>query len=98
MRIGIRLNEEEGDYFKAKLELSNLSISEFVRKALKNATVKTKFNAEELKLLRQFYGVANNLNQLAKRANEREDLMLLYIELSKTLNEINKFLEKFKSI
>jgi hypothetical protein len=98
MRIGIRLNDEESKAFKTKLELSNQSISEFVRRALKSSTVKTKFNTEELKLLRTTYGMANNLNQLAKRANEREDLMLLYIEISKTLKEVNLFLEKFKFI
>lgn len=49
---------------------AGLSISEYIRSALRNSTVKERLTATHLQLITQLTGMANNLNQIAKRANQ----------------------------
>ncbi|CDN30583.1 hypothetical protein BN938_0478 [Mucinivorans hirudinis] len=49
---------------------AGLTISEYIRSALRNSTVKERLTATHLQLLTKLTGMANNLNQIAKRANQ----------------------------
>ncbi|CDN32703.1 hypothetical protein BN938_2633 [Mucinivorans hirudinis] len=55
---------------KAKARTARLTISEYIRSALRNSTVKERLTATHLQLITKLTGMANNLNQIAKRANQ----------------------------
>lgn len=59
------------DYYslKSKAREMGVTISEFTRNALRNCIVKQRLNSEHLRYILQLIGMANNLNQIAKRAN-----------------------------
>ncbi len=97
IRVTIRLSETESGVLISKAKASQYSKSEFIRKALLNVTIKSKFTKEEVNLLRNLIGISTNINQLTKRVNSREDLLFLSIELQRTLRNINNILDSFKS-
>lgn len=64
----LRLIEYKALYYNAAA--ANITVSELIRSALRNCTIKERLSATHLKLITQLTGMANNLNQIAKRANQ----------------------------
>ncbi|MCD8282008.1 MAG: MobC family plasmid mobilization relaxosome protein [Prevotella sp.] len=62
-------NDSEFDTVCRKAQEAGEQVSEYVRKASLNATVKAHINDEQLELIRNIARMGNNVNQLAKQAN-----------------------------
>ncbi|CDN30762.1 Mobilization protein BmgB [Mucinivorans hirudinis] len=69
-RIEVRFATEEYFLLKTKARTARLTISDFIRTTLRNSTVKERLTATHLQLITKLTGMANNLNQIAKRANQ----------------------------
>ena len=59
------------DYYllKAKARLAGLTLSEYVRQAIEKSEVKQRLSSEQLGYIRQLSGMANNINQIARKVN-----------------------------
>lgn len=59
------------DYYtlRGKARAAGLTWTEYARTALSRSVVRQRLTAEQMTLLRQLAGMANNLNQLARKAN-----------------------------
>lgn len=68
-RINMKL--ETGEYYSllAKVKKAGVTISDFVRSCLKNGYVKERISVEQADHIRKLCRMANNINQLAYRAN-----------------------------
>ena len=60
---------EEYYSLKSKARLAGISLSEYIRMAIKNNEVKQRLSPEHLGYIRQLSGMANNINQIARKAN-----------------------------
>ena len=54
---------------RGKARAAGLTWAEYARTALSRSVVRQRLTAEQMTLLRQLAGMANNLNQLARKAN-----------------------------
>ena len=68
-RITVKLTTEDYYTLKGKTKSAGISISEFVRKVLEKGDVIERLTVEQADFIRKLCGMANNLNQLAHRAN-----------------------------
>ena len=68
-RITVKLTTEDYYTLKGKAKSAGISMSEFVRKVLVKGFVIERLNIEQADFIRKLCGMANNLNQLAHRAN-----------------------------
>jgi len=68
-RVEIRLNTNDYYSLKSKARAMGVTLSEFTRNALQNCIVVQRLNADHLRHILQLTGMANNLNQIARRAN-----------------------------
>ena len=68
-RITVKLTTEDYYTLKGKAKSAGTSMSEFVRKVLENGNVIERLTVEQADSIRKLCGMANNLNQLAHRAN-----------------------------
>ena len=68
-RITVKLTTEDYYTLKGKAKNAGTSMSEFVRKVLDKGTVFERLTVEQADFIRKLCGMANNLNQLAHRAN-----------------------------
>ena len=68
-RITVKLNTQDYYTLKGKAKSAGVTISEFVRKVLAKGYVIERLNIEQADFIRKLCGMANNLNQLAHRAN-----------------------------
>ena len=68
-RITVKLTTEDYYTLKGKAKSAGISMSEFVRKVLAKGYVIERLNIEQADFIRKLCGMANNLNQLAHRAN-----------------------------
>ncbi|SFG35024.1 plasmid mobilization relaxosome protein MobC [Prevotella sp. KH2C16] len=68
-RITVKLTTEDYYTLKGKAKSAGTSMSEFVRKVLAKGYVIERLNIEQADFIRKLCGMANNLNQLAYRAN-----------------------------
>lgn len=68
--VSVRLNDNEHRQVKEKCRESGRKLSDYWRQALLKANVIQVAKPEDMALLRQIGSMSNNLNQLAKRANE----------------------------
>ena len=55
--------------FSFKACMANITMSEYIRRLIHSSEVKQRLSPEHLGYVRQIAGMANNLNQIAKRAN-----------------------------
>lgn len=68
--VSVRLNDNQYATALAKANESGRKLSDYWRRALLNTTIKAIAKPDDMVILRQIGSMANNLNQLAKRANE----------------------------
>lgn len=68
--VSVRLNEEQYKIVQESCRKSGRKLSDYWRHALLNAKVTAIATPEDMAILRQIGSMANNLNQLAKKANE----------------------------
>jgi len=68
--INLKLTEADFKRVKEKAAKLGLKATQYAREMALKGCVKSRFSLEELDLMRKLAGVANNLNQLAKRANQ----------------------------
>ena len=65
----IWLDIKEDELLKRKSKEAGLSESEFIRSLIKGYRIKEQPNEIILKFMRQLYGIANNINQIARDTN-----------------------------
>jgi predicted DNA binding CopG/RHH family protein len=68
--INLKLTAKDFDLIKEKAQELGMKASQYVREMVLNGKVKSRFTLEELDLMRKLSGMANNLNQIAKKANQ----------------------------
>ena len=68
-RITVKLNTQDYYTLKGKAKSAGVPMSEFVRKLLYNGNIIERLTVEQADFIRKLCGMANNLNQLAHRAN-----------------------------
>ena len=68
-RITVKMATEDYYLLKSKAKSAGVSASEFIRGCVTNGGVKERLSKEHGDLIRKLCGMANNLNQLARKAN-----------------------------
>lgn len=68
-RITVKMATEDYYLLKSKAKSAGVSASEFVRCCITEGGVKERLSKEHGDLIRKLCGMANNLNQLARKAN-----------------------------
>lgn len=67
--VGIKMDTQEYYTLKAKAREAGISISECVRQSVLGSAIKQRLTPETHDLIRKLCGMANNLNQIARKAN-----------------------------
>lgn len=68
--INLKLIPKDYNSMKEKAEKLGMTPTEYARELTLKGSIKSRFTLEELDLIRQLAGMANNLNQIAKQANK----------------------------
>ncbi len=68
--VSVRLTDEQYQTVIENCRLSGRKLSDYWRRVLLNAKVTALATPEDMAILRQLGSMSNNLNQLAKKANE----------------------------
>lgn len=71
-KITVRLTDAERDHLLTQAELAGLKIEPFVRNVILGVQMQPRPKEKWAELLRQTSGIANNINQITKRANSGE--------------------------
>lgn len=74
--INLKLTPKDYNFLKEKAEKMGLTPTQYAREMTVNGGIKSRFTLEELDLTRKLAGMANNLNQIAKRINRNEYLQV----------------------
>ncbi|MGH2642579.1 MAG: plasmid mobilization protein [Chitinophagaceae bacterium] len=93
--ISIRFTKIEYFIIAQKAGKAGLSLSDYIRESAIHAVVKARFSEEERHFFRQFAGMANNLNQMAKLAHQ-EGLLSALLRFENDLNMVDEALKRFK--
>ena len=104
--VTIRMNKAEYDLFQSKVKESGRTQQEVVIKAIAELKIASAEEVEELKRLNQMFadilcqlrGATTNINQIARKANEINNIYASDIEeLRKDYSEICLMLNQFLS-
>ena len=68
--INLKLTEKDFTSIKEKAAKLGMKATRYAREIALKGKVKSRFTIEELDLMRKLSGMANNLNQIAKKANQ----------------------------
>ena len=69
-QVNVKLKTEDYYILKSKALAAQMPINDYVRSCIKNNIVKPRISPEENVLIRDLRNMGNNLNQIAKRANQ----------------------------
>ncbi len=92
--IRVRLSKTEHYIIAETAKKAGMKISDWFRQSAKRASVTGRFTPEDMKLLRVLSGLANNLNQIAKKANE-QGLLIIQRNCRNLISEIDDLLKLF---
>ena len=72
LRNEIKLHLDDGNYAVVKdmAREAGLSLNKFISRAVMGATIRKALTDDEYLMVRSLQGIANNLNQLTRRAHE----------------------------
>lgn len=95
INASVRFSRSEYFIVKEKAASCGFSVSNYIRRAAIYPTIKPRLTEDEQHFARQFVGMANNLNQLAKACHQEGLLqsMALFENYRQRLNEIIKKLK-----
>jgi len=68
-KLTVKMETQEYFSFKAKVRLARLNQSEYIRRSIVKSEVKQRLTSEHLGYIRQIAGMANNINQIARKAH-----------------------------
>lgn len=68
-RVNLKMNTEEYYTLKYRASEAGISLSDFIRAIILKAEIKQRLSPELVEYIRKLSGMANNLNQIAHRAN-----------------------------
>ena len=92
----LRLSKVEYYIIKNKAKNAGMSITTYIRQAAINGKIAAKLDEEERQFVRQLVGIANNLNQLTKKAHQ-EGLLTAVMLFEKYSSLFDEFLKRFKN-
>ncbi|MDH6343758.1 hypothetical protein M2480_002923 [Parabacteroides sp. PFB2-12] len=69
-QVNVKLMTGEYYFLKSLAKSAALPINDYVRQCIKSSSVMPRITPEENDLIRKLIGMANNLNQIAKKANQ----------------------------
>jgi hypothetical protein len=95
-RVNIKMSTEEYYTCKAQSLDVGVTLSEYVRLAISNSKINQRLTPEQLDHIRKLCGMANNLNQIAHKANAagyddaRSEFLFLANKIDNLLNMLDK--------
>lgn len=95
-RVNLMLNTEEYLTLASKAGEACLSFKDYLRSIIPKTEIRQHLSTETMGLIRQLAGMANNLNQIAHRANAagyrdaRTEYLFLAEKIDNLLNELEK--------
>jgi predicted DNA binding CopG/RHH family protein len=92
--INLKLTAEDFDLIKEKATKLGMKATQYVRETVLKGKVKSRFTLEELDLMRKLSGEANNLNQIARKANQA-GFANVAIEIIGIMTRIKRLLDEF---
>jgi hypothetical protein len=90
--INLKLTEEDFNSVKEKAEKLGMKATQYAREMTLKGDIKSRFTLEELDLMRKLSGMANNLNQIAKKANQA-GFAKVGIEIVGIITQMKKLLD-----
>lgn len=84
---------EEYISLKSKARLAKITLSEYVRQAIEKSEVRQRLSPEHLGYIRQISGMANNINQISRRANTA-GFMEVYEECKNTIVQLDNIVKQ----
>lgn len=94
-RITVKMATEDCYLLKSKSKSAGVSASEFIRGCVKNGGVKERLSKEHSDLIRKLCGMANNLNQLARKANA-EGYVSVFLPCRTLMIEIDNLVNRIR--
>lgn len=94
-RITVKMATEDYYLLKSKAKSAGVSASEFIRSCIKNGGVKERLTKEHGDLIRKLCGMANNLNQLARKANA-EGYTSVYLPCRTLMIEMDNLVNRIR--
>ncbi len=94
--INVRVSEPEYYAIKRRASLAGLTVSAYSHNAILESKIVEPVKKEDMDLFRKLSGEANNLNQLARQAN---NFQMPYLEndIRNTLNFLTKIIERLSN-
>ena len=93
--VSVRLNEEQYHTVQENCRKSGRKLSDFWRHALLNAKVTAVATPDDMAILRQIGSMANNLNQLARKANA-EGYASVFVPCRTLMIEIDNLVNRIR--
>ena len=95
-RVNVKMDTLEFYTLKAKSQEAGLSVSECIRQSVFHSVIRQRFTPEFRGLVRKLCGMANNLNQVAHKANA-QGYVNARIEYLHLAGRIDKLLDELRN-
>ncbi|WP_221932393.1 MobC family plasmid mobilization relaxosome protein [Carboxylicivirga sp. M1479] len=89
-KVDVKMSTEDYYTLKSKAMKAGMTKSEYIRQCINNSSVRERLSPEHQKQIRQLCGMANNLNQIARKANAQgySNARSKYLHLAKQIDQL----------
>jgi len=95
IRACVRFTTSEYNIIKEKAAKSGMRVAAYLRQAAIQSPLRTRLTEEETHFVRQLIGMANNLNQIAKRCHQ-EGALRTVVSVQHIRKDLDEILRKLK--
>lgn len=85
IKISVRLNEQEHEHLKQQAAVSGLSMEPFIRARIADCNIKPRPPDEMAEINRQLSGIGVNINQIARKVNSSNTVLVSELQEIRTL-------------
>ena len=92
-KVNLKMATEEYFSLKSKARLTGFTLSEYIRRAIEKSEVIQRLSPEHLLYVHQISGMANNINQIARKANAA-GFVEIYHECKNTIIQLDNIVKR----
>ena len=94
--VTVKFCKADYETLKAKSRKAGKRMAEYIRESALHSNVVLPHTEEDMQTYRSLVGMANNLNQLAKRSHQSENFYYTSVRLDVVLNEMYGIIRNYK--
>ena len=94
--VTVKFSKMDYETLRTRSRKANRKMAEYIRESALHSNVVLPHTEEDMQTYRSLVGMANNLNQLAKRSHQSDEFFYISLKLDAVLNDMSEIIRQYR--